>query len=413
MQFGTDGHTGYTTTTCAKVRARLFFLTSLLWTAIFCMESMGRSITIVIRYDDFCDRSPSTVEKQLFELFARRHVPLVVSVIPYCQYGEETRLLSREKRTLLKLARLQSEIEIALHGYTHAALTTVAGKKSEFAGLPKYRQMAMLERGRIALEKSFHCKVTTFVPPWSTYDEVTVKCLEELGFDCLSSDLRGPFPATEELKFAPATCGLGELSRALISARAMPVTNVVIVALFHSYDLAGGTTSCGKISITWLDYILARANAASDIQFSTMKRLCSYTADLGWRRAAWNRALYLCFLPCLPPARCSPKLLPCGIFLDEAAAKQLSMAVAVAVLGIYTALMLAVSAVSCVVIRRLAAGRRWAVVLIEYVSLAAIPILVWIAVRDGEVGFRAMTCIAVILGAFLGSRTVLRKWRPR
>jgi predicted deacetylase len=73
---------------------------------------------------------------------------------------------------------------IALHGYEHLQLTQNAGcipknHRSEFAGLPLEQQIDKITKGiKILNTQGFTSKV--FIPPFHSFDKVTLKALESL-----------------------------------------------------------------------------------------------------------------------------------------------------------------------------------------------------------------------------------------
>jgi len=135
----------------------------------------------------------------------------------------------------------RGKIEVAQHGYNHSLYRVTYNRiNSEFVSRPYSEQFSLIKAGRHALEKAFGVPVTSFIPPWNSYDKATIKCLNKLGFTVLSADARvGPGWPNGALKSVPVTCELTELRQAIDEARDhahRTRCDVFIVCLFHPYD---------------------------------------------------------------------------------------------------------------------------------------------------------------------------------
>jgi predicted deacetylase len=148
----------------------------------------------IIRWDDI---SPFQDEGKFFaliDLFTKHNIPAVLGVVPDNQ--DEIIKVGRiaENRYIETLQGLsQSGWEIALHGFRHRRHTPDSGilglnSSSEFAGRPYEDQLADLRQGKRQLEENGF-EIQTFVPPWHSYDENTLKALIESSFEVLSDGL--------------------------------------------------------------------------------------------------------------------------------------------------------------------------------------------------------------------------------
>lgn len=101
--------------------------------------------------------------------------------------------------------------ELAQHGYDHRDNSKQYGVSvpSEFRGMPYAEQYALIEGGRSLMQSAFGAAPTTFIPPFNTGDENTLKALAELGFTVYSS-YSGEFKPTSEghLTFEPQQVSL-------------------------------------------------------------------------------------------------------------------------------------------------------------------------------------------------------------
>lgn len=144
-----------------------------------------RLTKVVIRLDDFHQIRYEDGWNKTFEMLEDLGVKATIAVIP--KYKGQT--LSDDAVEILKELEKKGW-EIAQHGYTHEQLTNSGGilktwNRSEFADVPYKEQYRRILNGKKILE-DFGFKVNTFVPPWHTFDENTVKVLQELKFKVLS-----------------------------------------------------------------------------------------------------------------------------------------------------------------------------------------------------------------------------------
>ena len=65
--------------------------------------------------------------------------------------------------------------EVALHGYSHQLAEGTP--LTEFAGLSYRDQERRITAGKAELERQLGVRVSTFIPPWNSYDIRTVRAL--------------------------------------------------------------------------------------------------------------------------------------------------------------------------------------------------------------------------------------------
>lgn len=190
------------------------------------------TISVVLRYDDYGGSAPGLADQQVIAAALRHNVRFTFGVIP-AWHGQP---LGAPTVQALLPALQKGVIEMAQHGYTHEALWKWRGRSSEFLGLPIADQLQRIAAGKKMIEEAFGRKVSTFIPPWNRYDDATVACLEQLGFDTLSGDNRFPGWTASRLKGMPVTCELRELKEVVQSIQARSLKNALVVCLFHAYD---------------------------------------------------------------------------------------------------------------------------------------------------------------------------------
>lgn len=249
---------------------------------------MAKKVAIVFRYDDYAaslgeaTSEREAIECQFLAAFQRQGVPLLVGVVPDL---EGKRLLSHDPARLsaLRDAVLDGCVEAALHGLTHEALSRVGNADSEFVGQPREAQLERLRAGKLLLDEWLGTPVTTFIPPWNTYDDATVDALAEAGFTVISAGLAGPAVA-EPMLALPHTTGLADL-RATVRGLVRRAGRSLAVCMFHHFSFAECSDplarAFGQMSIAGLDTLLAWCRAQPDVELLTASQAAeSYRAEL-------------------------------------------------------------------------------------------------------------------------------------
>ena len=158
---------------------------------------------LIFRYDDFSAGESVAYEtdQKVFDLFLSTGVPLLVAVTPrmsgavHDSANESFHPLEQDQRRLALLRRgLAAGWQLAQHGHTHQMPDPT--RATEFAGQPRAVQYAKMENGRTILRRCFpDTPLDVFIPPWNSFDAITVECAAELGFRFLSGrDLQSPWP---------------------------------------------------------------------------------------------------------------------------------------------------------------------------------------------------------------------------
>lgn len=157
---------------------------------------------IILRNDDVCAISPSEQEKKLLDYLHKENIQITIALIPAftvdVHYQDETirkpRLLSQAKTLNLQLTKAvqRGSVEILQHGFYHQNNRFHAGEQipstsSEFEALPLHEQVGRIGQGKKLLESIYGVAVSTFVPPWNSYDAQTIEALEQLDFKFLSA----------------------------------------------------------------------------------------------------------------------------------------------------------------------------------------------------------------------------------
>lgn len=245
---------------------------------------------IILRYDDYSATSNGDIERQLFEAVAERDIKLIVSIVPFVA-GMEWQLrgpipllpLSPEKVALFK--EFSAYLEPVLHGYSHQTVSRYSGLSEFNHAIPSNIQVARLQDGKAYLEDILGVRITTFVPPWNAYTDITLDALKKTGFEMVSGDaLFGALCAN--LAFIPSTCLLSEIPASLAAAR--EDAGALIAVLFHEYDFIESGSPQASISTDEFRRILDGI-VLQDVQFANFHD-CSIGFDM--QRAKANQYLH-------------------------------------------------------------------------------------------------------------------------
>jgi len=145
----------------------------------------------IFRWDDISPFHDRKKFRTLVDLFFKYDVPALLGVIPDNR-DEEIRFAAQPETEFVEELRDLDKAgwEIAQHGYRHIKHTQSGGiwdinKASEFAERDYDDQITDLRGGRDIL-RSYGLDPVTFIPPWHSFDESTVKALVAVGFRSLS-----------------------------------------------------------------------------------------------------------------------------------------------------------------------------------------------------------------------------------
>jgi len=203
-------------------------------------------ITVVFRCDDYGHDSPSRVAARVDAIFREGKIPLVLGVVPF-RHGSASDAVGHMnpwKIELLRKGVKDGVYEVAQHGFNHSHRSPIE-RKSEFKGVPYDEQLALIRHGSDYLREISGADIVAFVPPWHSYDQVTLKAIRATGIPCISAipvgsdTLSVTDPELLKLAAIPTTCGLVRLRSFVKAAQESGDPAPVIVVLFHDYDFKG------------------------------------------------------------------------------------------------------------------------------------------------------------------------------
>lgn len=259
-------------------------------------------VTIVFRYDDYSSRSATELEEKIIEAFKQCQACCTFSIIPfvkavnYLDVSPQAGIpLTPAKAEMARQAMAAGALDAAQHGYSHQRQSYGRDWYTEYEGLDYDSQLDKIEKGKIFLEKILDTKITTFVPPYNSYDANTLKVLEKLNFHCLSASLRGQTVPSTSLKLLPETCNLAQLRDVIRHARKIGDYNPIICVMFHQYDFIGiddtpeAEKIHNKITINEFNKLLSWIASQNNIRIKSIRQLLQENVDLSMERFINNK----------------------------------------------------------------------------------------------------------------------------
>jgi peptidoglycan/xylan/chitin deacetylase (PgdA/CDA1 family) len=189
----------------------------------------GKKVIVAFRNDDIQEFSGSEAERRFLRLFVENGIPQTYALVPFKKDLEK----QEDMVSLLKEQQAQGLAEIALHGYAHE---NRAGKRrSEFAGLPFDEQLEKIRSGKAHLERIFQREIVTFVPPFNSYDQDTLRACAHGGIKVLSSTHFFPVPNPYPVQVVNANFLLTDPASYVETASNHGGDLSIFIVYYHSY----------------------------------------------------------------------------------------------------------------------------------------------------------------------------------
>jgi hypothetical protein len=267
-------------------------------------KSAEKQIYVVFRYDDYSANSITGAELKIIDAFRNSKAAVTFGVIPFKVAGDvhdpspqDLLPLDSVKGEILKTGYEEGILDISMHGYAHQSNGTEP--LSEFANLAYKDQVGLLLRGREFLQNMTGARVTTFIPPWNTYDKNTLSALEETGFSTISAAKKGMVDKGSNLNFLPFSCTLTGLQDAIRAARKSSDNQPLMVVLIHDYDFLDFNPEKGEVSIQDFTNLIDWVSAQEDVRIISFSQAIEIIKDLGADRALRAKRIY--YAEKLPP----------------------------------------------------------------------------------------------------------------
>lgn len=220
---------------------------------------------MVFRLDDprpVCD----SVSMQVVQLFNAKQVPLTIAIVP-CDSCENTITPPISTSSQYIAAIQQNNIELALHGLTHQNINGAG----EFGGLDSTEAVRRIAKGKQALQAIFDKEISTFIPPFNSWNEHTLTALRMHGMNAISADIFTPIYA-DSVHYFPETLGHLMAQKGIWRAAEDAIMgceekDAVCVVMFHAYDLPD------EQSWQQLESLLDACKTNEDVQCHTYQSL--------------------------------------------------------------------------------------------------------------------------------------------
>jgi len=207
---------------------------------------------LTFRFDDYsaAERIKVEVDETIFRTFRTHQVPLTVAVTPRmvsdvhdaaCESYSE--LGSDRRRIDLLKEGLDAGWELALHGLTHRR--SVVRDYTEFAMVSRAIQVARIREGREKLLEWFpSAPLRVFVPPWNSFDSITVEAAAANSFEVLCAGSGTKAAVRSGVRIIPSIMTIEELL-SFCQVFSLPrlladLAGTSLVVTLHEYEFRQG-----------------------------------------------------------------------------------------------------------------------------------------------------------------------------
>lgn len=382
-------------------------------TLVFSFSGIGfskcaKKINLVFRYDDYSSRSPTELEKKVFQDFARLRFHLTVGIVPYIVSRDEWDPsfqelipLSEDKIFLLQTFMHSRVVAPALHGYSHqTAKKDLSGVGSEFKGLSYPDQLQRIGKGKKYLEDRLGQNIGIFIPPWNIYDQNTLKVAEKLGVLTFSAGLYSTPDKSSGLNFLPATVDLSDLRSTLEDVARSSCSSCVVVVLFHPYDFREIDEDRGMLSYQQFQGLMEWVSGQKDVVVAPLDEIAA-ADDFNAVLFAKNRSYYQSKRLLFPSVASHFKLIN-GAYLSSSALSRLQSRTWLILLACGLVLLLAGISAVLVFRKYVLAGHAKTAYFIYGFSWLALLFFGLYSLKDSALSHKGLAGLLIILGGILG-----------
>jgi hypothetical protein len=372
-------------------------------------EDKNKQIIVVFRFDDPSSISDTNVEIQIIDAFKQNNLSCTLGVIPFVAKGYGGDLtptdlvpLNDIKADILKKAIHTGLVEVALHGYSHQTTRSkIWGGYSEFQGLDYTSQALRIEKGKTFLEALLNVKLTTFIPPFDTFDHNTINLCEKFGFEMFSASMDQPtdIRSSDKIKFLPDTCGLWNVRSAIESARRIIDNQPIIIVLIHHMDFWDANRMLDSNKLDRFIDLLNWVKVQSDIRVVTLGQAATVVKDASTSRFVNFKDRFI--LRLVPPFINRYFMFPVGVYYSTMKASREAELYAVVSVCYFT-FILCVTAITFWVGLFVLPRSRFVTVVSKY----GLPALLVLGICDAEirhvVKYRGAAILAVVIAMNIG-----------
>lgn len=241
---------------------------------------------IAFRDDDVAPFTPIDTLTAVNQVHIDENVPVTLGIIPHPSVAVTGNELLQDNQFLVYMRSIATNplFEFAQHGYTHVN-DRLSSRPSEFAGRPYARQLELMQNGQDDIKEAFGVTPATFIPPFDTSDNNTLKAAAALGFTYYSTGF-GDFRQSYEdgVTIEPASIWIGATNITAFSASIEAAKNATerflngpqsgdtFIVAYHVWDFnsANGTFDARKMELLrdYIDYL----KTLPDVQFARLDR---------------------------------------------------------------------------------------------------------------------------------------------
>lgn len=237
--------------------------------------------------------------RKIIPIFNKYHIKLTIATVPKGFNDQITGgMVTPDDISFLKYYIDKGIVEIAQHGYSHNSNYSSRSIVSEFYGMNLERQRFDILNGKCILENIFATKISTFVPPWNSYDNNTVNIIVASGFTCLSAARFGTTANNSDgISYIPYTITYDRLQNALDDVNedienGNIVNGDIIVVMLHSYDFTFDNNGNLKdVDLHKLVYLLSKVISNHSLESRTIFGLSQL--DINFSNKRFERSIYL------------------------------------------------------------------------------------------------------------------------
>lgn len=330
-------------------------------------------------------------------------IPCTLAAVPFICDGaarslEAQNLLPLEPEDVKHLTRsLKSGLlEVAQHGYSHQNRIS-HGRPSEFKGMLFSGQLEAIRRGKTHLEKLIERPVTTFVPPWNSFDANTFRALESSQFACLSAAPGASFHS-QRLSIIPHTCVLRTMETAVKQAVHSGDPSPLVVVAFHSFDFVESNEEPGWISLPQMMRLMKQLQNDFNLAFSTLEQAASSRPEYSASHARLWRSNFT-WQNRLPPALRSRESELC--YPSSQRLRTLRCAAVLQLYAMSLAISLGFMALSCITASYFDASRLLSSCFVAATLIAQISVVAR-SVKRSNFSYRAIILLSSLIGLTIG-----------
>ena len=145
---------------------------------------------ILIRFDDLCPTMNWKIWEEVVNICFLNNIKPIIAVIPDNK-DDNLNICENRDDFWEHIKMLQEKgFTVGLHGFQHLYTTSKSGilgiqKRSEFAGIPLYKQKEMIKTG-VEIFKRYGITPTLWVAPSHSFDANTLKALKDHNISVIS-----------------------------------------------------------------------------------------------------------------------------------------------------------------------------------------------------------------------------------